>query len=178
MKKHFFLLMALFFLAALNYPISAQVSSDDDCDQLKAVINDANEYFSKYKDDFIDDSGKEKTYAYNLSLWNDEGHYMYYYYEDYDLYYVEYYYPSTYNLDEAQAFYSKLKQKIKDCLSSNFFESANMSHNFKVYTKFSDLRDKDDLEFPLYSEIEIFIKEEDDYYYVMISVLAPEDMWD
>jgi hypothetical protein len=150
---------------------SADYSESNDCSQLQTVLEDARNGFRDYAGEETDMDYYYFYYEYDFSLWNDEGRECMYGHGGDG--YVNFWYSSTYSLDDAKTFHGNLLQKVKECLPSNYFLNSTDSEYSLVYYEFSDDRDKENLSTPKYPQIEVTIEEKDDYYYVAISIFAP-----
>lgn len=151
----------------------APANEDEECMQFRKIMMDASNYFDEYAGEETDYDGYLWYYDYELELWGDEG--REYMVSDFDYFgMVAYYYCSTYNLEEARECYEKLLVKIKSCLPDNYFQSANESEYAIDYCEFSDNLDKD-REYATSPVVEAGVYQEDDYYYVEIVFMSPEE---
>lgn len=161
------------FIFYSSHSLQAQPVSGYDCDPFMTILQDAGNGFDTYTGELIYDDGYEETYTYNYSLWDDDGRNMYWFYEEFDVLYTEFYYQSTYDLDEATTFCEKLVRHVKECLPAGYYQSKDHSEYSLVLYQFSDERDAGNLNAPAFPQVEVSVEKEEDYYYVMITFIAP-----
>jgi len=136
-------------------------------------VDDAKNYFIGYTGEETYEDYYLSYYEYKFNLWNDEGRECTF--DDYGNGWVEFWYNATYSLDDAKAFHTKLMQRVKDCMPSNYSLSETESEYSLVYYKFSDDRDRDNLDKAAYPQIEVTIEEKEDFYYCAITISNPYD---
>lgn len=156
-----FLLMVMFI--AFHLTTIAQSSGSpqsENCTQLITVLDDAKNSFEKYMGEETDMDYYLYYYEYDFNLWNDSGREC-----AMDISgnaYVDFWYNSTYSLEEAKAFHATLLQRMKDCLPSNYFISQTENQFSLVYYKFSDERDRDNTDIPSYPQVTVTVENRDD----------------
>ena len=171
MKKLSILFLMICFSAACMTAYSQSLGYDD-CDQLQTVLDDAKGSFYKHEGEFVSDDGYEEVSVYDFTLWDNNGAYLKYFYYPGDALYVEFFYISTYDLNEAKAVHASLLQKVKDCLPG-YYESRSELDLYLVYNSITDKRDADKGSTWVYPQVIVTVEETEDFYFVAIAVEAP-----
>lgn len=176
MKTSVSFIIAIIFLFSMPVFIFGQsLSKATDCSEFYTMMDEARDEFDLYWGDFIYDDGMEEVYDYEFSLWDDEEHYAYVWYEgNPEMYFVEFYYNTTYHLEEAYETYLMMADKVRGCLPEGYYLYSDRSEYYEYFNEFIHEDDSADPDYPAHPVVEVAVVSEESQYYVMITVYAPE----
>ena len=174
MKKTFSLFLPMLLLiSTLCHNSAAQGTTTYDCNELQIMLEEGQSWFEKYTGEETWSDIFMTIYEYNFSLWHSaQSEFII---DDEEYMWVDFYYSPSYDYDEVSAWYKNLKQTIENCQGDHYFLSSNQSEYSILYAEYTHEKDRENEGYYSYPQIIISLEEEEDYYYVCISILGSDD---